>query len=129
MVLRELSSSSSVDGGVAKLISGQARGDSSLVAISRIEGLIDVMWIGPDGAIGSTNHTTGSSWKKPFPLTPPKAAGAGSDIGVASRKPQWIDIFYIGEDRAVGSAFWSASVNGARWNPPFGVSKPGEASR
>jgi hypothetical protein len=39
---------------------------------------MDVFWVGPDGAIGSTwwDGAPGASWgdHQPFPITPPEAA-------------------------------------------------------
>ena len=92
----------------------------------------DVFWVGPDGAIGSTwwDSAPGCNWSdhKPFAITPPNAARAGSPIVAVSRNPQHVEVFWIGPDGAVASTWWDAAP-GQSWgdHQPFPITPPGAA--
>jgi hypothetical protein len=104
------------------------RKDSPLIAVSRVEGVLQVAWIGGDGAIAIADFGS-EAWKEPFPITPPNTAGAGSVLGLTSRLPHWLDVFFVGNDGAVATSYWSALMNDAKWNTAFPLSGPGEAVR
>ncbi len=109
---------------------GAARAGSPMAAVTRLPHHIDVFWIGPDGAIGSTfwdKDMNGGRWHPPFPVTPPHAAGEGAGLTALARLEHHIDLFWVGPDGAIGSTFWSPHINGGRWNQPFPVTPPGAA--
>ena len=111
---------------------GAARADSPIVALARTPTHMDVFWVGPDGAIGSTwwDSAPGCSWgdHQPFPITPPGAAGAGSGLTAVSRSADQLDVFWVGPDGGVGSTWWNAAP-GSSWgdHQPFGIAPPGAA--
>ena len=111
---------------------GAARAGSPVAAVSRSPNHLDVFWIGPDGAIASTwwDSAPACSWgdHQPFPVTPPGAAGDGSDLTAVSRNPQQVDLFWLGRDGAVGSTWWNTAA-GQSWgdHQPFPVTPPGAA--
>jgi hypothetical protein len=97
--------------------------------VSRTPNHLDVFWIGPDGAVGTTwwdQNANNGKWNTPFPITPPGAAAAGA-IGAVSRTPNHLDAFWVGPDGAVGTTWWDQNANGGRWNTPFPISPPGSA--
>ncbi len=107
-----------------------ARAGSPLAAVSRLPNHIDVFWVGPDGAIGSTfwsSDVNRGRWNSPFPISPPAAAGQGSGLAAACRRPHHVDVFWVGADGALGSTFWSRDFNAGKWNPPFPITPPGAA--
>jgi hypothetical protein len=110
---------------------GAARADSPVVAISRSVDRLDVFWIGPDGAIATTwwdAHTDNATWHAPAPLTPPGAAGPGSPLTAVSRVLDHLDLFWIGLDGAIGTTWWDAHIDSARWHTPFPLT-PAAAAR
>jgi hypothetical protein len=112
---------------------GASRNGSPLTAIVRPDGEVDVLWIGPDGAIGanwSKPSVNGGAWNpKPFPITPPGAARNDSALTAVTRLDGEVDVFWIGPDGAIGTNWSKPSVNGGAWNPtPFPITGPG-ASR
>jgi hypothetical protein len=112
--------------------SGAAQGGSPVSAVGRTPDHLDVFWIGPDGAIGSTwwDAAPGCSWgdHTPFPITPPGAAQLGGLAGV-SRQPEHLDVFWVGPDGGIGSTWWHGGA-GTGWgdHQPFGIA-PGGAAR
>jgi hypothetical protein len=107
---------------------GAARTDSPLAAVTRLDGALDVFWIGPDGAVGTTwanPRVDNSRWHSPFPITPPGAARAHSPLAVVTRLEGALDVFWIGSDGAVGTAWANPSVDEGRWHPPFPITPPG----
>ena len=70
---------------------GAARPGSPIAAVARTPNRLDVFWIGPDGAIGSTAWEGGvnnNGWATAFPITNPGVARADSSItGVARQSP------------------------------------------
>ena len=111
---------------------GAARSGSRLAAVARNANHLDVFWVGPDGAIGSTfwDAAAGFGWgdHHPFPITPPGAAQPGSGLAAVSRTPNHLDIFWVGPDGAIGSTFWDAAA-GFGWgdHQPFPITPPGAA--
>ncbi|WP_151898886.1 hypothetical protein [Nitrosospira lacus] len=105
---------------------------SGLVAIGRKDDHLDVFWIGPDGAIGSTwwNAGTGLGWgdHQPFAITPPHAAGDGARLACIARQREHMDVFWVGPDGAIGSTWWHDGP-GTNWgdHQPFAVTSPGAA--
>ena len=109
---------------------GAARADSPLVAISRSVDHLDIFWIGPDGAIGTTwwdAHIDNANWHPPFPLIPSGAARPGSPLTAVSRVLDHLDLFWIGADGAIGTTWWDAHIDNAIWHPPFPLTPPGAA--
>ncbi|PRY40496.1 hypothetical protein [Umezawaea tangerina] len=105
---------------------GAARSNSPLAAVHRGGGQLDVFWIGPDGAIGSTwADPDGKPWRPPFPITPPGAARSNSPLAAVHRGGGQLDVFWIGPDGAIGST-WANPGSG--WQPPFPVT-PSAATR
>jgi hypothetical protein len=99
---------------------GAARWISPLAATARGDAHLDVFWVGPDGAIGSTAWDAfGPGWATPFPITPPGAAGWTTPLAAVARNPTHLDVFWIGPDRAVGSTAWDQFGGG--WLSPFPV--------
>jgi hypothetical protein len=91
---------------------------------------MDVFWVGPDGAIGTTwenPQVDGANWHPPFPMSPPGAARVDSSIAAVSRYPGAIDVFWVGPDGAIGTTWENPQVDGANWHPPFAISPPGAA--
>ncbi|HEY3411005.1 MAG TPA: hypothetical protein VGK53_22800, partial [Propionicimonas sp.] len=111
---------------------GAARADSPIVAVSRTPDHMDVFWIGPDGAVGSTwwDAAPGSGWgdHQPFPITPPGAAGPGSGLTAVARTSDHLDVFWVGPDGGVGSTWWDSAA-GSGWgdHQPFGIAPSGAA--
>jgi hypothetical protein len=109
-----------------------ARVGAGVAVVARGTGHLDVFWVGPDGAIGSTwwDAAAGSSWgdHQPFPITPPGAARPGSPVVAVARTPDHLDVFWIGPDGAIGSTWWDAAA-GSSWgdHQPFPVTPPGAA--
>jgi hypothetical protein len=84
---------------------GAARPDSPIAAVARASDHLDVFWIGPDGAIGSTwwHDGAGNSWgdHQPFPITPPGAQPGYSKSedqlylhpkGLTGPRPGWVRV-------------------------------------
>jgi hypothetical protein len=67
---------------------GAACHGSSIAAVTRLEGALDVFWIGPDGAVGTTwanPRVDAARWHPPFPITPPGATRAASPLVAVTR--------------------------------------------
>jgi len=111
---------------------GAAGDGSGLSAVSRDPNQMDVFWVGPDAAIGSTwwNAVQGQNWgdHRPFAITKPGAAQQGSAIASVGRTSNHLDVFWIGPDDGVAST-WYDSVQGQNWgdHQPFPISSPGAA--
>jgi hypothetical protein len=111
---------------------GAAGPGSDLTAVSRNPQQVDLFWIGPDGAVGSTWYNTahGQSWgdHQPFPVTPPGAAGPGSGLTSVGRTPNHVDVFWVGPDAAIGSTWWDLAPH-CNWSDhqPFPITPPGAA--
>src|SRR5262249_43503231 len=104
------------------------RPDSPLAAVTRLEGALDVFWIGPDGAVATTwanPKVDGAKWHAPFPITPPGATRTGSPLTVVTRLEGALDAFWIGSDGAVATTWANPKVDGAKWHVPFPITPPG----
>jgi hypothetical protein len=111
---------------------GAARPGSPLAAVTRLDGALDVFWIGPDGAVGTTwanPQVDGGRWHPPFPITPPGATRADSPLAAVTRLEGALDVFWIGPDSAVGTTWANPRIDGARWHAPFPISPPGVAGQ
>ena len=107
-----------------------ARPHAPVIAVARTPHHIDVFWIGPDGAIGSTfwnQALNGGRWNAPYPVSPGAAAGPASPLTAVARTPHHVDVFWLGGDGAIGTTFWNKDRNGGLWHQPFPVSPPGAA--
>lgn len=110
---------------------GATRANSPIAAITRFDGALDVFWIGPDGAVGTTwanPRIDGGSWRPPFPITPPGASRANSPIVAVTRLAGALDIFWIGPDGGVGTTWANPRIDSGRWHQPFPIAPPGSAS-
>ncbi len=96
---------------------GAARGDSPLAAVVRGD-QVHVFYIGPDGAV-ATNWAVGA-WQTPFPITPPGAAGPGSQLKAMLRGGDQLHVFYQGPDGALGTT-WAVGP----WQKPYAITRPG----
>jgi hypothetical protein len=107
-----------------------ARGNSGLAAVTRLNGELDVFWIGADGAI-ATNWTNpgvdNGKWHDAFPITPPGAAGANSGIAVSTRLNGVIDVFWMGPDGAIATNWTNPGVDNGKWHDAFPITAPGAA--
>ncbi|MFF0204366.1 hypothetical protein [Streptomyces sp. NPDC005017] len=56
---------------------------AALTVVSRSADQLDVFWIGPDGAIGTTAWNPRLNWPAPWPITAPGAAQPGALAAVA----------------------------------------------
>jgi hypothetical protein len=111
---------------------GAAAQGSGVAALARDLDHLDVFWIGPDGAVGSTywDAAPGNGWGQhsPFPITPPHAARTASPVAAVARTPDHLDVFWIGPDGAIGSTYWDAAPgNGWGQHSPFPITPPGAA--
>jgi hypothetical protein len=67
---------------------GAARADSRLAAVTRLEGALDVFWVGSDGVVTTTwaNPTVDNAqWHAPFPISQPMAIAEASGVAAISR--------------------------------------------
>ena len=93
---------------------------------------LDVFWVGPDGAVATQwwDAAPGANWgdHRPFPITPPGAARAGSPLAAVARMPNHLDVFWVGPDGAVASQWWDVAP-GANWGDhrPFPITPPSAA--
>ena len=65
-------------------------------SVSRLPGLADVFWIGPDGAVVATWFNPAQNsvhWHTPFPITPPGAARANSPLAAVTRLNGLLDVY------------------------------------
>ena len=89
-------------------LANAARSDSPIAAITRLNGALDVFWVGPDGAIGTTwanPAVDGAKWHTPFPITLANAARSDSPIAAITRLNGALDVFWIGPDGAIGTTW------------------------
>jgi hypothetical protein len=106
---------------------GATRADSPLAASTRLEGALDVFWIGPDGAVASTwanPRVDNGAWHAPFPITPPGASRVNSPIAAVTRLEGALDVFWIGPDGAVGTTWANPNIDRGEWHPPFPITEP-----
>ena len=109
---------------------GAARANSPIAAITRLDGALDVFWIGPDGGVGTTwanPRIDDGRWHAPFPIAPPRATRANSPIAAVTRLDGALDVFWIGPDGGVGTTWANPRVDGGRWHTPFAIAPPGAA--
>jgi hypothetical protein len=111
--------------------SGAARPSSPMAAVTRLDGVLDVFWIGPDGGVGTTwaNPTIdGGNWHQPFPIAPPGAARLDSPLVAVTRPDAALDVFWIGPDGGVGTTWANPTIDAGNWHQPFPIAPPGAAS-
>jgi hypothetical protein len=104
-----------------------ARVDSPIAAVTRLNGELDVFWIGPDGAIAScwaNPDINNGDWHPAFPITPRNAAGPYSPIAAVTRLNGQLDVLWTGVDRAVATCWANPAINNGNWNPPFPITLP-----
>lgn len=112
---------------------GSARADSPLAAVARTPDNQDVFWISPDGAIWTMwwEARRGNGWRdhRPFAITGPGVAGAGSGLAVANRTAGHLDVFWVSPDGAIWTHWWDAAPGGGWENhKPFAITPPGVAA-
>jgi hypothetical protein len=105
---------------------GASRANSPLCAVTRLEGGLDVFWIGVDGAINSNwanPEVDSGNWHTPFPISPPAASRANSPLSAVTRLEGGLDVFWIGADGAVGSNWANPAATGPtlRWTAGIGI--------
>src|SRR5262249_50044334 len=109
---------------------GNARSHSPIAAITRLEGALDVFWIGPDGAV-ATNWANPKidegNWHKPIPIAPAGATRANSPIAAITRLEGALDVFWTGPDGAVASNWANPKIDKGIWHKPFPITPPGAA--
>ena len=91
---------------------------------------IDVFWIGPDGAIGTTwenPQVDGANWHPPFPMSLPGVARVDSSIAAVSRYDGALDVFWVGPDGAIGTTWENPQIGNGTWHLPFPISPTGAA--
>ena len=109
---------------------GAARVDSSIATVSRYAGALDVFWVGPDGAIGTTwenPHVDDGAWHPPFPISPTGAARTSLPLAAVNRYTGAMDVFWIGPDGAIGTTWENPQIGNGTWHLPFPISPTGAA--
>jgi hypothetical protein len=109
---------------------GATRGDAPVIVVTRFDGALDVFWIGPDGAIATTwanPHVDNGVWHQPFPFSPPGAARERSPLAVVARLSGALDAFWIGPDGGIGTTWANPQVDDGVWHKPFPITPPGAA--
>jgi hypothetical protein len=101
--------------------------ESSIAAVARLPGHLDVFWMGNDSQIWTQwwDQAAGSGWDnhQPFPINPPNTpSAAGSPIAAVSRTSGHLDIFWVDQDGYVWSQWWDEAP-GAGWgdHSPFQI--------
>ena len=108
-----------------------ARSVSPISAVTRMEGAVDVFWIGPDGAVATTwvnPNIDNGNWHPAFPITPPGAARQNSPIAAIARLVGALDVFWIGPDGAVATTWANPNIDNGNWHPAFPITPPGAAA-
>jgi hypothetical protein len=109
---------------------GAASATPSAAAVTRLEGALDVFWIGDDRAIWTTwanPMVDGGTWHPPFQITPAQAAGEASVVAAVTRLKGALDVFWVGPDRAVWTTWASPEVDNGTWHSPFAITHPAAA--
>ena len=109
---------------------GAAQARSPVATCSRAPEHLDVLWLGPDGAVGSTwwdQNIDNARWHPPFPLTPSAAAATGSFLSAVTRVNDHLALFWIGPDGTIGATWWDAHIDSAIWHRPFPLTPPNAA--
>ena len=109
---------------------GAACADSSLAAVTRYSGAMDVFWNGPDGAVGTTwenPQIENGAWHPPFPISQSGAARTSSPLAAVNRYTGAMDVFWIGSDGAIGTTWENPQIGNGTWHPPFPISPTGAA--
>ena len=99
----------------------------AVAGLSRVLGHVDIVWIGPDGGVGTNwwDAAAPGGWGQPYPIAPPGAAAPGG-VACVSRFPNHLDVFWIGPDGGVGTNWWDAAA--AKWGDPYPIAPPGAAA-
>ena len=63
---------------------GSARSDSQIAAITRLDGALDVFWIGPDGQNLDSVGQPEEDWQPPFPIALANPARPGSPLAAVT---------------------------------------------
>lgn len=87
---------------------------------SRRPGHFDLFCICEDGSVWSSWRPAGQThWANPFMIASAGQADISSSLVAHHRLPDHLDVFWISPQGGVASAWWSAFVNHAAWNPVF----------
>jgi hypothetical protein len=105
---------------------GATRNNSPLCAIARDRTIMDVFWIGPDGAVGSTywNTSDTGNWDEhaPFGITRPGATRGDSSLAACALDADHMNVFWIDPHDSVVRAAWDSEAN---WTPPMVIAPKG----
>jgi len=104
------------------------RAPSPIVAVNRLDELLDVFWFEADGGIGSAFANPaidGGHWQK-FSLPRGEfTARADSPLAAVKRSHGGVDLFWIGSDDCVWTTFFNPQVDRGRWQAPFAIRSAG----
>ncbi|MFD8492655.1 hypothetical protein [Amycolatopsis sp. NPDC059657] len=84
----------------------------ALTAVSHREDQVDVFWIGPDGAVGTTVRNTRLDWPAPWPITSPGAAQPGA-LDSVSRSAGRFDLVWVAPDGAIRNLTFDEKLPGS----------------
>jgi hypothetical protein len=104
-----------------------ARPHSPLAATTRLDGLLDVFWIGADGSVNTAFANPaieGGRWQLPFPISGPRATRANSPMAALTRGAGGVDVFWIAPDGAVATTWFHPDIDGGKWHTPFPITSP-----
>ena len=106
--------------GVRQQLQLTGSGAGAVTAVARTPNHLDLFWVGLDGSVGSNWWDAGANngaWNAAFEIAPAKSAQGV--VTAVARTPDHLDVFWVGPDGSVGSNWWDAHANNARWNTPF----------
>ncbi|MFJ9950794.1 hypothetical protein [Kitasatospora sp. NPDC091207] len=91
---------------------GGASLSSRVAAVSRIDGTMEVFFVGGNGSVQDRYWYEGGSWQA-FELAPAGSASTHTGIAAVSRIPGSMELWFVGGDAAVRDHFWydTASKN------------------
>lgn len=90
---------------------------SSIAAVSRMPGHMEIWWIAEDGSVNGAYWYRGSDWQ-PYPLAQPGSAAFFGGLAAVSRIPSSMELWYIGPDGSINDANWSPTAGGTRSSSP-----------
>ena len=103
---------------------GVTRADSSLAALSRLQGALDVFWIGPDGTVTTTwanPQINNGAWNIPFGISLPGAVHPKACLSAVTRFQGALDVFWAGPDGSVVTNWANPQIDDGRWHAAFPI--------